>query len=488
MLLFILVTRPRMYSDSDFSPEESDTTSTHSIRSDTPSEHSIHTIIESIFDTWDEEDVNELTNNIYQLFDDYYETNIILISSPKFVPDMLEYISQIILQDLLAGSLCEQNDYEELYEFIENTLEVWYDFSSYSRRSISYGSTANDILKPNNTHEELHRKIKALQEIPQPKQKTKEWYEFRYNLISASNLWKALGSESQQNSLIYEKCCPLTPPQSNYFMSTESPMHWGNKYEPLTVMIYEQMYQTTVGDFGCIRHPNYPFIGASPDGINIDPDSRLFGRMLEIKNIVNREITGIPKEEYWIQTQIQMETCDLDECDFVETRFLEYSDEAAFYADELREYKSIILCFIERTITANNQVAKTNVPTYVYMPLDVPLDTETLMEWTRQQKDEKKAEGLVLLNTIYWYLEEFSCVFIGRNRAWFAVAAPKIEVIWKTILEERVRGYEHRAPKKKSVRKINAAMDDMTNSYILENMPITNSICLIRLDEDGNVV
>lgn len=37
------------------------------------------------------------------------------------------------------------------------------------------------------------------------------------------------------------------------------------------------------------------FLGASPDGINIEPNSEKYGVMLEIKNIVNREITGIPK-------------------------------------------------------------------------------------------------------------------------------------------------------------------------------------------------
>ena len=54
--------------------------------------------------------------------------------------------------------------------------------------------------------------------------------------------------------------------------------------------------------------------------------------MVEIKNIVNREITGRPKEEYWIQTQIQMEVCDLDECDFVETRFKEYDSKEDYDA------------------------------------------------------------------------------------------------------------------------------------------------------------
>jgi hypothetical protein len=52
--------------------------------------------------------------------------------------------------------------------------------------------------------------------------------------------------------------------------------------------------------------------------------------MLEIKNVVNREINGIPIEEYWIQTQLQMQVCDCDECDFLETSFKEYEDEDAF--------------------------------------------------------------------------------------------------------------------------------------------------------------
>ena len=488
-----------METDSDYITEESDDNNDDiSIQSNPEQETSddtintinsindITTVDESIFDTWTEEDIEEITNNIYELFEEYHKTNIISISSPNFYENIINTTSEIIFQDLVSGGLCYQDDFDEIHEFTENLLDLFLDFSHWQRRSVSYVSNhqSTNLSKTSETA----KKIKALQEIPQPKQKSKEWHEFRYNLISASNLWKVLGSESQKNSLIYDKCCPLHTNQPNYFNSTESPMHWGNKYEPLTVMVYEQMYQTTVGEFGCIQHPNYPFIGASPDGINIDPTNQLFGRMLEIKNIVNREITGTPKEEYWVQTQIQMETCDLEECDFVETRFLEYSEEAAFYADQTREYKGIILCFIERTITANNQVAKSNDPVYVYMPLDVSLDTETLMEWTRQQKEEKRESGLVLLNTIYWYLEEFSCVFIGRNRAWFSAAAPKIEAVWNTILEERVGGYEHRAPKKKSVRKINASIDDTTNSYMLENMPVTNSFCLIRLDEDGNVL
>jgi len=46
--------------------------------------------------------------------------------------------------------------------------------------------------------------------------------------------------------------------------------------------------------------------------------------MIEVKNVVSRVITGIPKEDYYIQMQLQMEVCDLNECDFVETKFIEY--------------------------------------------------------------------------------------------------------------------------------------------------------------------
>jgi putative phage-type endonuclease len=402
---------------------------------------------------------------------------------------MLEHVAQIIFQDLLEGSLCEQDDYEELFEFVENTLEVWYDFAPYVRRSISYGSTIYEKTKSNNVIDELTQKITALQNIQQPKQKSKEWYEFRHGMISASNLWKALGSEANQNSLIYEKCQALesTSSQSYYSNNTESALHWGNKYEQVTVMIYENMFNTQVGEFGCIRHPYYDFIGASPDGINIEPTNQRYGRMLEIKNVVNRDITGIPKEEYWVQTQIQMEVCDLDECDFVETRFLEHPTPEAFYADEEHDYKGAILCFIERT--KMDQIAtKQNVPTYIYLPVDAPLTKESIEEWTQQQKNIQKPNGLVLLNTQYWYLAEFSCVYIQRNKKWFDAIIPKVGSIWKTIQEERIGGYEHRAPKKKVPRNaVQVSNDGSSSSYMVQNMPLTNSVCLIKLDEDGNI-
>jgi hypothetical protein len=95
------------------------------------------------------------------------------------------------------------------------------------------------------------------------------------------------------------------------------------------------------------KTPKYDYIAASPDGINVDSNNEIWknGRN---KNIYNREIDGIPTDNYWIQMQFQMEVCDLDECDFFETRMKEYSEEE-FYADTTSKYKGVIVQFNKST-------------------------------------------------------------------------------------------------------------------------------------------
>ena len=430
------------------------------------------------------DDITELTIDIFELLDEYHTTHILEISSSKFYKNAIENTANIIINEWIDANICDEDDfedvYEELIELIESTLEIFQETSGFIQRSKKYTMDTININIPQQIDmPTLTTKIQDLQNIPQPQQKTKEWHEYRYNLITASNLWKVFGSEAQVNSLIYEKCKPLNLNGTDYnYTNTDSALHWGVKYEPVTVMVYEHMFQTRVGEFGCIKHSKYPFIGASPDGINIDPANQRYGRMLEIKNIVNREITGTPKEEYWIQTQIQMETCELEECDFVETRFLEYQDETAFYNDDSHEYKGVILNFIER---ANNTVTKNSNPVYHYMPVDVSSDRDTITNWIQITKDEFRKKGQVLYSTIYWYMDQLSCVLIPRNKSWFELAVPKIESVWQTIEKERVDGYQHRSSKKR-IPKINIVASDNSNSYMINNLNLTNSICLVKLD------
>ena len=209
---------------------------------------------------------------------------------------------------------------ENFEEFIPLIHEAFKTFHKYVWPKRSFSKTF--IRKePNIT--KMEKKINILKRKYQPEQKSNEWYLFRHNRLTASSVWKAFSSEATKNQLIYDKCKPFDIEKFNN-VSTETPMHWGNKYEPVSIMFYEKHYNTKVDDYGCLVHDKYPFLAASPDGINNCPLSERYGRMLEIKNIVNRDINGIPKFEYWIQMQIQMEVCDLNECDFLETRFTEY--------------------------------------------------------------------------------------------------------------------------------------------------------------------
>lgn len=433
-----------------------------------------------------EDDWIEITITIQELINEILEENIIRISNANIYKEITEAVVDVLYETISHLFTEDVGIFDDIQELAEQMVEFEFERSDIPKRSLTM---TLDVLDEQTLEMKdiLHNQIQVLRDIPQPQQKSKEWYKFRYNLISASNLWKALGSEAQRNSIIYEKCKPLDIEkieQSNG--NVHGSMHWGVKYEPVTVQIYEDMYQTKIEEFGCIQHPKYSFIGASPDGINIDQASNRFGRMLEIKNIVNREITGIPKTEYWVQTQIQMETCDLDLCDFVETKFNEY-DETRFYEDSKRDYKGVILHFIEKPSFDENEVMifKPAMPVYVYKPLSIENNKETIENWIKECKIEWAEKDHALFSVNYWYMEEFSCVLIQRNRPWFQNAVKHIEHTWETILKERVEGYEHRAAKKR-VPKINILMDASSNHYV-SNIQPKSSICLIRLDEDGKI-
>ena len=275
-------------------------------------------------------------------------------------------------------------------------------------------------------------KLEALLSIPQPVQRTPEWYQFRNEHLTASNAWKVLGTNATRNQLIFEKCSPVVERKNGL---SETPMSWGQKYEPITVELYEDYNQTIVSEFGCIPHPTYSFLAASPDGIVTGPNN--YGRMIEVKNVVSRDITGIPKKDYYIQMQLQMEVCDLSECDFVETKFLEYDTEHEYFADETSE-KGILVVFVENEGFV-----------YDYMPLRTP--KEEIEAWLNEHMEGTPER--VWFKNVYWKLHTYSCVLVRRRPKWFQAVIQEMETLWQTILEERVNGqYVLRAAKKREVK------------------------------------
>lgn len=163
--------------------------------------------------------------------------------------------------------------------------------------------------------------------------------------------------------------------------------------------------------------------------------------------------------------QLQMETCDLNECDFLETKFIEYEsvidfeNDGTFTRTKDNKYKGIMILF-------NNS----NSPLYEYCPLGSTY--EEYINWETKILDKHKDKEW--LQNIYWKLDIVSCVLVLRNKLWFKKVLPTIESFWKTIEFEKVNGFEHRAPKKRSSPKLNVMDTSKTNVDIIEKMDIDN--------------
>jgi len=375
------------------------------------------------------DEIVSLCEGIYGIIDEYMMNHMMNIKLMSFDEQLKQYVMDNL--EPFIYDVLEDIDEDEITTLLEEVYE--YTRKDYFSLLMPPRSYPRTFIRRMPQVQNMENQIQFLRNKPQPDQRTNEWYEFRYNLLTASSIWKAFSSQNTKNQLIYEKCKPLNL-EKYQNVNTESALHHGQKYEELSIMYYEKVYKTKVEDFGCIQHDKYPFIGASPDGINVDPSSPRYGRMLEIKNIVNREITGIPKEEYWIQMQVQMETCGLNECDFLETQFSEYESEEEFLQDNSSKLKGLLLYFMEN-----------GKPLYKYMPLE--LDShEAMTEWENKTIDDYS--HLTWIKTIYWRLDKVSCVLVLRNKQWFKEALPFIQELWSFVEKERKEGFEHRAPKR----------------------------------------
>jgi len=386
------------------------------------------------------EDIEDIVN---EAIEEYMELNILEMSKTDFYEIMLEDIVSIVLEMVDP----EVFNRDKVLRCVDDILAHYWEIMEDIYPQRSEGSVAD---KHSRQYKEITGDKLALLASTEYNQGTEEWYTVRNGVLTASSIWKVFASQAQVNSLIYEKCkCEVHPVSQTRPFIVSNPMQHGHKYEPVSILLYEYLFKTSIQGYGCIIHPRYSFIGASPDGINVDPESSRYGRMVEIKNIVNRDITGIPKEEYWIQMQIQMEVCDLDTCDFIETRFQEYLSEDECYSDtESRDYRGLILYFLRNTEEGIQEEK------YSYLPFTMQPTVYNRVQvdkWIQDTKREYLMEGYHLYGQQYWYLDEFSCLLVRRNRQWFEAAIPKIEEVWRTIQEERLTGYSHRAPQRKTV-------------------------------------
>ena len=424
---------------------------------------------------------------------DFYSMNeSILFNMDLFVNDNTKYVANDDFEVSIKSSIyelfcneltlylssknklctrCSEHCIPKYFEFVYSYAEMSFYQQIMPKRSFSttFIRNAPDV-------EYMKNKILHVNNKYQPDQRTPEWYQYRYNLITASNAWKCFENSNVKNQIIYEKCKPLVAGGSgSNYVNTSSPMHHGVKYEDVSVKLYEEKYKTKIADFGCLKHDKYPFLGASTDGINVLETSPLYGRMLEIKNPVSRTITGNPKKDYWIQMQLQMEVCDLNECDFLETKITEFENEDEFIANggfnqPPDNYDNAMGILLYYSIEGK--------PTYELAPFFCSEPDYNIWFEKTQQKYEKNDKS-TFVRSIYWKVEIFSCVLVLRNKLWFAKSIDEIKDIWSIITHDRINGYEHRAPKKRS-----KSIDNTPASGIVINTD--NTTCLIDIDDIQN--
>ena len=276
--------------------------------------------------------------------------------------------------------------------------------------------------------------------IKQPEQRSPEWFAFRSERLTASDIATALGENAyaRPTELILKKCGISKP-----FTMNPACQH-GVKYEPISCMVYEYYNNTKVYEFGCISHKYYNFLGASPDGICSD------GTMLEIKNPLSRKINGIPPKYYWIQMQIQMEVFNLQQCDYLECKMTEYFDYDEYVNDDSvgNERKGVLVEFC----TSENY----NEPKYKYCPIEC----HDKLAWVKDEEETFKSlpNSMYDLRVIWWKMDTYACVRIYRDTEWFSENLPKLASFWDSIVNyrknEKFKTLIKKKKKKKSVCKL----------------------------------
>jgi putative phage-type endonuclease len=156
----------------------------------------------------------------------------------------------------------------------------------------------------------MNPQVQLLLEIPQTVQRSPEWFEQRNNAITASDLPTVLGENKYKTpwSLLLDKCSVNPKP----FVGNQA-TQWGTHYEDIAIEKYSFLQDTEVLQFGLLIHPEYSWLGGSPDGITTS------GILLEVKCPVSRKIVmGEIPHHYRSQVLLNLEICNLELAHFIE--------------------------------------------------------------------------------------------------------------------------------------------------------------------------
>ena len=95
-------------------------------------------------------------------------------------------------------------------------------------------------------YKELEAHFQKLKALPQPEQRTKEWYDYRHNRITASDTAAAIDLNPYEpvENFILKKTDP------NYAFLDNDNVYHGKKFEQVATQIYEHIYNAELTSLG----------------------------------------------------------------------------------------------------------------------------------------------------------------------------------------------------------------------------------------------
>ena len=326
--------------------------------------------------------------------------------------------------------------------YVKDDYNIVEDYEIYMLNSI-IDFVVRNIKDKYKTISRLKLQMNKLQALELPEQRSKEWYDLRRGMLTASSLACALGEDhfKSRDELILEKAEDKEKP------FVPNPItEWGVKYEEIATKFYESLNNVEIIEFGLIPHPNFTIFGASPDGIcSNDSPPEYVGRMLEIKCPPKRKFTKTVPKHYWYQMQGQLECCDLEECDFLQVKLQEYDS----FDDYCRDN------YIDISDDNNNGKTEKGLPkgctlTYrkcdelkcSYLYPELFLSDSEYQTWISENKEKIKNEGHEFVEAKWWYIERYECTLVKRDREWWAQTMEKIYQFNKEVEYYKANGVE----------------------------------------------
>jgi putative phage-type endonuclease len=137
-----------------------------------------------------------------------------------------------------------------------------------------------------------------------------DWLKARAGKITASNAWKIIDRTAKglptadhtnfKFSLVTER---LTGEPTITFVNDA--MRHGTNTEPEARAFFSELYDVTVEEVGFMTHPEFEFMGCSPDGI-IGGDTLLEIKCLTTKSHLEMLLSRAPIKDHVLQVQFQM--------------------------------------------------------------------------------------------------------------------------------------------------------------------------------------